>query len=86
MNDPVPIDIAVLHVQVNKLGIVRKTPLETNGSNAALDRAAQCTLVGAKLIPYREAGEAVAVTTLRLVNARASADAKEPSCSTIESG
>ncbi|RZA30695.1 MAG: hypothetical protein EOP02_00685 [Proteobacteria bacterium] len=86
MNDPMPSGTAVLCVHVDKLGIVRKTSLKTNSRNEALDSAAQRTFVGAKFIPYPETGEAVAVTTLGLMNVRASADAKESGCSIIEHG
>ncbi|RZI68244.1 MAG: energy transducer TonB [Pseudomonas sp.] len=73
MNDPMPSGTAVLRVHVDELGIVRKTSLETSSGNAALDSAAQRTLVGAKFVPYREADKAVAVTTLMPMNVRASA-------------
>ncbi|RZA30795.1 MAG: TonB family protein [Proteobacteria bacterium] len=72
MNDPMPSGTAVLRVHVDELGIVRKTSLETSSGNAALDAAAQRTLVGARFVPYREAGKAMAVTTLMPMNVRAS--------------
>jgi TonB family protein len=73
MNDPMPNGTAVLRVHVDELGIVRNTSLESSSGNAALDSAAQRALVGARFIPYREAGEAVAVTTIMPMNVRASA-------------
>jgi TonB family protein len=71
MNDPMPSGIAVLRVHVDELGIVRKTSLESSSGNAALDSAARRTLVGARFVPYREAGEAVAFTTIMPMSVKA---------------
>lgn len=71
-----PNGTAVLRVHVDELGIVRRTSLESSSGNAVLDSAAQRTLVGAKFVPYREAGEAMAVTALLPMSVKASAQCR----------
>ncbi|RZL43518.1 MAG: TonB family protein [Variovorax sp.] len=76
LGDPMPNGTAVLRVHVDELGIVRRTSLETSSGSAVLDGAAQRALVGARFVPYREAGEAMAVTTLMPVSVKAFAQCR----------
>ncbi|MDM0119950.1 energy transducer TonB [Variovorax arabinosiphilus] len=76
MNDPMPSGTAVLRLHVDERGIVRKTLLVSSSGDAVLDSAAARALVGAKFVPYREAGEAVAVTTLMPMGVKASAQCR----------
>jgi TonB family protein len=72
LSDPMPNGTVVLRVHVDEHGVVRKTALVDSSGNAVLDAAAQRALVNAKFVPYREAGETVAVTTLMPVSVKAS--------------
>ena len=54
-------------------GAVRKTLLVSSSGSAVLDGAAARALIGAKFIPYSEAGAAIPVTTLMPMNIKASA-------------
>lgn len=72
-NDPMPNGTAVLRLHVDERGAVRKTLLVSSSGSAVLDSAAARALVGAKFIPYREAGAAIPVTTLMPMNVKASA-------------
>ena len=58
-NDPMPNGTAVLRLHVDERGTVRKTMLVSSSGSAVLDSAAAQALVGAKFIPYREAGAAI---------------------------
>ncbi|WP_369663419.1 energy transducer TonB [Variovorax sp. V116] len=75
-NDPMPNGTAVLRVHVDERGTVRKTSLVTSSGSAVLDSAAARALVGAKFIPYREAGATIPVTTLLPINVKASAQCR----------
>lgn len=76
MSDPMPNGTAVLRVHVDESGVVRKTSLVDSSGSAVLDSAAQRALVGARFVPYREAGEAIAVTTLMPMSVKASAQCR----------
>ncbi|BEP50362.1 hypothetical protein GmRootV116_40580 [Variovorax sp. V116] len=71
-----PNGTAVLRVHVDERGTVRKTSLVTSSGSAVLDSAAARALVGAKFIPYREAGATIPVTTLLPINVKASAQCR----------
>jgi TonB family protein len=75
-NDPVPNGTAVLRLHVDERGAVRKTLLVSSSGNAVLDGAAAQALVGARFVPYREAGAAIPVTTLMPINVKASAQCR----------
>ena len=76
LNDPMPSGTAVVRLHVDEQGSVRRTSLASSSGSAALDSAAAQALSGARFIPYREAGTAVAVTTLMPMNVRGSAQCR----------
>lgn len=76
LNDPMPSGVTVLRLHVDERGTVRKTLLDSSSGSAALDVAAAQTLTGARFVPYRESGVAMAVTTLMPLNVRASAQCR----------
>lgn len=76
LNDPLPNGTAVFRLHVDERGAVRKTLLVSSSGDAVLDSAAARALVGAKFVPYREAGEALAVTTLMPMGVKASAQCR----------
>jgi len=72
MNDPMPNGTAILRLHVDELGAVRRTSIASSSGNAVLDSAAAQAMSGARFVPYREAGVAVAVTTLMPMNIKGS--------------
>jgi len=75
-NDPMPNGTTVLRLHVDEQGTVRKTSLATSSGSAILDSAAAQAFNSARFVPYREAGTAVAVTTLMPVNVKASSQCR----------
>lgn len=76
LNDPMPNGAAVLRLAVDEGGTVRRTLLVTSSGSAVLDAAAAKAFVGARFVPYREAGVALAVTTLMPMNVKASGNCR----------
>ncbi|MEJ8846055.1 TonB family protein [Variovorax rhizosphaerae] len=72
LNEPMPNGTAVLRLHVDTLGNVRKASLASSSGSAVLDGAAVQALTGARFFPYREAGVALAVTTLMPLNVKGS--------------
>lgn len=76
MNDPMPNGTAMVRLNVDERGTVRKTLLVGSSGNSVLDSAATQALVGARFVPYRENGVAVAVTTLMPMSVKGSAQCR----------